>query len=166
MSNSYSNINYDKIFIHAHACRLNTKIKLPEISGIIKLYFKCKNNECLVGDATQIDLSSKNYIYSTNVTYDYSLDFYDSMEEFGLNSFGIFTNDANEYPIRMNFDYTNLRSINLSEIITFCNTTYNTTKFYLHICRTPCIISNRSNKSESKNGGKKKKHKQNKTKRS
>jgi hypothetical protein len=156
---------YDNVFIHAHACRLDEKFKLSDKMtkgnlGKIRLYFKTDIDTCLEADSTQIDLNSENYKIKesqkapNHIVYDYSLEFKDPVQDFGLNTFGIFTEDAKRL-------FPEIEINKLSDIIEKCNKDYKTTRFYLHICRklcdtTPKKTTRKKTKSKKTKGGKKK----------
>lgn len=159
---------YDKVFIHAHACRLDEKFKISDKTTKgnmrkIRLYFKTDIDTCLEADSTQIDLDPENYKLKesqkapTHTVYDYSLEFKDPVQDFGLNTFGIFTEDATRL-------FPQIEINNLSHIIEKCNKEYKTTQFYLHICRTPCKTTPKKTRSKKSKGGKKKRFSKNKTK--
>ena len=161
---------YDKVFIHAHACRLDEKFKLLDKMtkgnlGKIRLYFKTEIDSCLEADSTQIDLNSENYKIKesqkapNHTVYDYSLEFKDPVQDFGLNTFGIFTEDAKRL-------FPEIEINKLSVIIEKCNKDHKTTKFYLHICRKLCDSTpKKKTRSKKSKGGKKKRISKNKTKR-
>ena len=154
---------YEKIFVIAHACKLNTKFHLtkmihPGNIGKIRLYFKAEDNTCVQSDATQIDLDSDNYKNKESqqnprhLVNDYSLTFKDPIQDFGLNTFGIFAEDGTLLPIYNTHE-------KLSDVIKIFNELYKTTKFYLHICRTPCEATpkKRTKNTKKSKGGKRKK---------
>lgn len=154
---------YDSVFIHAHACRLDKKFKLSDKMtkgnpGKIRLYFKTSIDTCLNADSTQIDLKPENYIIKESqknpihLVDDYSLEFRDPMQDFGLETFGIFAEDEKSHVKRLENLYNREKHINLSNIIQICNELYKTTKFYLHICRERCISTPKKSKSKSKGG--------------
>jgi hypothetical protein len=153
---------YAKIFVIAHACKLNTqfdltKMKTPGNTGKIRLYFKADDNTCVQSDATQIDLDANNYKNKESqqnprhLVDDYSLTFRDPIQDFGLNTFGIFAEDGTLLPVYNTHE-------KLSDVIKIYNELYQTTKFYLHICRTKCEITpKKKRKSKKSKGGKHKK---------
>ena len=145
----------DSVFIFAHACRLNTRFVL----GNKVLYFKSEENTCAVSDATQIDLDASNFPYEVNqhggpssAPYDYSLSFYDPMQDFGLNSFGMFL------PWGQRLADNPPGDVLLSALINAINAQTGITKFYLNICRTPCPTGGK-NKNKNKNKIRKSKRK-------
>jgi len=154
---------YEKIFVIAHACKLNTqfdltKMRYPGNMGKIRLYFKADNNTCVQSDATQIDLDINNYKNKESqqnprhLVDDYSLTFRDPIQDFGLNTFGIFAVDGTILPFYNTHE-------KLSDVIKIYNELFQTTKFYLHICRTPCENTpiKKTKKTKKSKGGKYKK---------
>jgi len=128
-------------FVFAHACRLNTKFDLHNVSSYETiLYFKSQDGMCAVSDATRLDLNPDNFPHeATQVRAgpstspnNYLLSFYDPMQEYGINSFGVFTPSA----LRL-FDNPS-ETIKLSDLVKRCYKDHGITKFYLNICRTPC----------------------------
>jgi len=145
-------------FIIAHACKLPNTFTL----GNNKLYFKGQDNVCHTDDATYLDLDKTNYRYQviqnqpTNPPNDYLLNFYDATQEFGLNAFGVFSEDGNRI-IEPNPD----GDILLSQIIDSINQHYGRpNNFYLQICRAPCqTVGGKRRKTLKKSLKKKRKNK-------
>lgn len=146
------------IFIAAHACKLSSKFNLGMKNT---LYFKAIEGNCAVNDVTQLDLNIDNYSNIVKQTspstkpFDYSLDFYDPMLEYGLASMGIFYYDQNNHlvnyfsPEQINLFHDNGQTFLLSDIINTFSNEHGFRHFYLNICRTSCDMS----------GGKRKKSK-------
>lgn len=126
-------VNY---FIIAHACKLYATFEL----GNSKLYFKAPDGNLCTGDTTFLDLNKENYKYivkqsnPSNQPNDYSLNFYDDIQIFGLNTFGVFS-ELGERIIHPN----PIGDIHLSTIIkTINDASSQPNSFYLQICRAPC----------------------------
>jgi hypothetical protein len=148
------------IFIFAHGCRSDNKFT----SNRIKMYFKNEEGDLCQSDATDKDLNIENYKFMVNQTgppgnpknlpNDYELSFYDLVGELGFDTFGVFDETGKSL---LDLDKSKGKEYLLSEIINACYHLFNTTKFYLGICRTPCPSSS--------SGGKNKKRKTNRRKR-
>lgn len=152
------------IFIFAHGCRLNETFSLGQ--NMI-LMFKSIENTCAVADATSLDTDPSNYkhrvvqIDPSNKPYDYELSFQDDLQDFGLNTFGIFMYNTNNELIRI-IDNPS-EDIRLSAIINILKKYSKNFTLYLNVCRNPC--GGRGGKKKVVKRNKSNKNKRNKNKR-
>ena len=139
------------VFIIAHGCYIpGSKINLGNDKFF---YFKSAENTCAISDATQVDVNPSNYPFQVSGastgprgTPDYSLSFTDSTQDFGLNSFGIFTiQGANITRLMPN----PVGNVQLSALVNHLSQA-NYKNFYLNVCRTPCGSSGGKNKKKKR----------------
>jgi hypothetical protein len=126
-------------FIIAHACKLRETFVL----GNNKLIFKGPDNEWYTGDTTQLDLDKDNYHYEVTQRSplkppnDYILIFDDLIQEFDMNTFGVFREDNNR--VFRVIDPNRQGQVKLSQIIEDINSIFGRpNNFYLQICRKEC----------------------------
>tara|TARA_B100000073_G_scaffold346137_1_gene356814 strand:+ start:1372 stop:1770 length:399 start_codon:yes stop_codon:yes gene_type:complete len=128
------------LFINAHACIL---VSSTFNLGNSTLWFKVKEGECVVGDATYVKFVKDDYGVRVkqdtpwDKPNDYYIEFYDHTVEHGLATMGIFSSNGKNA-----FDHKSLikakgKTFLLSDIIKYYKVRgFNT--FYLNVCRTPC----------------------------
>jgi hypothetical protein len=146
------------IFIFAHGCRSIKTFK----SDSIQMHFKSNDGEVCRADATVIDLDKTHYNHHVSqngpfrLPNDYELSFFDVMEGFGLNTFGVFNETGECFNGLINLDKSKEKQYYLSDIIAMCKHHFTINNIYLGVCRAPC---------SGPSGGKNKKRKTNRRKR-
>jgi hypothetical protein len=157
------------IFIIAHGCRSDEKFK----SNSINMFFKSNEGSVCESDATNIDLNTENYKYMekqngpVRLPYDYKLTFYDEMIDYGINSFGVYSEAGEDLKDLLGLVAIKGKEYSLSEIIDLCNSNrrFRLRNIYLNVCRTPCPSSGGNNKKRKTNRRKRKNKKRKSNKR-